>query len=134
MRLVAEAIKHLSVDDALRTLQVTQKRAARPLQKTLQSAVANAVNNAKLERATLVIQSIMVNEGQALKRFHPSTRGRIHPYKKRSSTVNVVLKSVSAPASSKPVEEKKASEPVVEKEEKKSILKKALAVGKRGKK
>jgi len=33
-----------------------------------------------------------VNEGPFLKRFHASTRGRIHPYKKRSSHIRVILK------------------------------------------
>ena len=30
-------------------------------------------------------------EGPALKRFRPSTKGRQHPYKKRSSHVKIIL-------------------------------------------
>jgi len=100
VRLVADAIRHLSIEEALKLLEATPKRAARPLTKTLQSAIANAVNNAKLEKSDLVIGSIMVNQSQALKRFRPSTRGRIHPYKKRGSTITIVVKSVSAVVSS----------------------------------
>ena len=37
------------------------------------------------------IKTIDVNEGSALKRFHPSTRGRVHPYKKRSTNIRIVL-------------------------------------------
>jgi len=92
MRLVADAIRNLSIDDAFHVLQATTKRASGPLEKTLLSAIANATNNAKLERNNLIIASIMVNEGQALKRFHPSTRGRVHAYKKRSSHVTIILK------------------------------------------
>lgn len=92
MRLVADAIRKLSIDDAQRVLKVTPKKAARPLAKTLQSAIANAVNNAKLNRNDLVIETILVNEGIAYKRFRPSTRGRIHPYKKRSSNITIILK------------------------------------------
>lgn len=99
VRLVADAVRHLSVEQALHMLQVTPKRAALPIAKTLQSAVANATNNAKLEKSTLVIGSIQVSEGQVFKRFRPSTRGRIHPYKKRSSTIAVVLKSIAVPSS-----------------------------------
>lgn len=91
VRLVADAIRTMPVETALATLQMTQKRAAHALHKTLSSAVANAVNNAKLDRTNLQIVRIDVSEGQALKRFHPSTRGRIHPYKKRSSHIRIIL-------------------------------------------
>lgn len=91
MRLVAEAVKHMTVDEAYAALEVTHKRAALPIQKTLKSAVANAVTNAKLDKDNLVIVSITVNESQAFKRFRPSTRGRIHPYKKRGSHLTIVL-------------------------------------------
>ncbi len=92
VRLVADSIRNLSIDEAVNLLSATEKRAALPLEKALKSAIANATNNAKLETKNLVIGSIIVNEGQALKRYHPSTRGRIHPYKKRSSIITIVLK------------------------------------------
>lgn len=92
LRLVAEAVKHMSIDEAYAVLEVTHKRAAQIMQKTLKSAVANAVTNAKLDKDQLLIASVMVNESQPLKRFRPSTRGRIHPYKKRGSHLTIVLK------------------------------------------
>ena len=92
IRLVADAVRTMPLETALHSLRVTHKRAADVLEKTLKSAVANAVNNAKLDKANLMIESILVTEGQALKRFHPSTRGRIHPYKRRSSHITVILK------------------------------------------
>jgi len=92
VRLVADTVRNLSIDEALHVLDAAEKRAALPIAKTLKSAVANAINNAKLDRAALTIGSIQVAEGQPLKRFQPSTRGRIHPYKKRSSHITVVLK------------------------------------------
>ena len=91
MRLVVDAIRGKSVDQALAMLSVMPKRAGTPVEKTLRSAVANAVNNAKLERETLFVTSMNVTEGQALKRFRPSTRGRVHPYKKRTSHLEIVL-------------------------------------------
>ena len=92
VRLVADAIRALSIDEAFQLLEVTPKRSARIIAKTLQSAVANATNNAKLDKSNLVIASIMVNEAPALKRFHPSSRGRAHPYKKRGSHLSIVVK------------------------------------------
>lgn len=98
VRLVADAVRNLSIDQAERVLEVTHKRAARSLLKVLKSAVANAVNNANLNRKDLRIASLQVSEAQAYKRFRPSTRGRIHPYKKRGSTITVVVKSVAVAA------------------------------------
>ncbi len=91
VRLVAEVVKPLPVNKALVVLKVMRKRASLAIAKTLESALANAVNNAKLDRGNLSIFDVEVNEGQALKRYHASTRGRIHPYKKRSSHIKVVL-------------------------------------------
>jgi large subunit ribosomal protein L22 len=91
VRLVADAISKLSVTQALHVLTTTQKRAGTPIRKTLQSAVANAVNNKQLEEKSLKIHSIQVTDGPVFKRFRPSTRGRIHPYKKRSSHITITL-------------------------------------------
>src|SRR5258708_1105383 len=98
LRLVAEAVKHMPIEEAYRVLEVTHKRAAIVMQKTLKSAVAKAVTNAKLDKDNLLIASVMVNESPALKRFHPSTRGRIHPYKKRGSHLTIILKEKPASA------------------------------------
>ncbi|OGH42314.1 MAG: 50S ribosomal protein L22 [Candidatus Levybacteria bacterium RIFCSPLOWO2_02_FULL_36_8b] len=91
VRLVADSIKKKSAKDALNALFLIRKRGASVLWKTLKSAVANAVNNAKLKEENLFIKNIEITEGQALKRFHHSTRGRVHPYKKRGSHIRIVL-------------------------------------------
>ena len=91
VRLVADAIRQLPLEQALVQLPLIRKRAAGALGVVLQSAVANAVNNAKLQRDQLHIAEIIVNEGESLKRFHASTRGRVHPYKKRSTNITIVL-------------------------------------------
>lgn len=93
IRLVADMIRHLSIDNALSALSATSKRAGKPLFKVLKSALANAQNNFGLDKKNMLLSSISVNEGPALKRFHPSSRGRTHPYKKRSSNISIVLKS-----------------------------------------
>jgi len=103
VRLVADAIRNMDVTEAMYLLQATQKQAAKALAKTLKSAVANAVTNNNLVAENLIVGSIMVNQGPAYKRFRPSTRGRIHPYKKRGSNVTLV---VAEKAVIKKVEEK----------------------------
>lgn len=91
VRLVADSIRNMSLLEAETALSFIQKRGAYPLQKLLKSAVANAVNNGKVEKDSLSIFSIDVFDGPAYKRFRPSTRGRIHPYKKRTSHIKIVL-------------------------------------------
>lgn len=95
VRLVADSIRNMSIDDALLALRVTKKRGAYVLTKTLTSALANAQNNNKIERANLRIMEILVSDGPALKRYHASTRGRIHPYKRRSTNLQIILKEVT---------------------------------------
>ncbi len=91
VRLVADAIRKLTVSDALTSLSVLNKRGASPLSKTLKSAVANAKNNNKVEITDLTIKTIDVSEAPSFKRYHPSTRGRVHPYKRRGSHIRIVL-------------------------------------------
>jgi large subunit ribosomal protein L22 len=63
------------------------------LEKTLKSAIANALANKNLKQETLRIKMIDVLEAPAYKRYHPSTRGRVHPYKRRGSHIKVVLET-----------------------------------------
>lgn len=92
-RLVADAVRGLSVANALSQLNLLHKRAAVPMKKVLDSAVANAVHNGKEGKGDLVIKEIMVNEGISYKRYHFAARGRIRPYKKRTSNIRVVVAS-----------------------------------------
>ena len=107
VRLVADAIRNQSVDDAMQILSLTQKHGAYVLKKALQSAVANAVANNKMQATNLVISQLLVNEGQFLKRFHASTRGRVHGYKKRTSHITIVLKEKEMKTIETKAEEKK---------------------------
>lgn len=99
VRLVADAIRNQSVQDALRMLSLTPKHGAYVLTKAIKSAAANS----KVAEDQLQIAQLIVNEGQFLKRFRASTRGRIHGYKKRTTHITVVLKEKETP---KPVVEK----------------------------
>ena len=115
VRLVAQVIRNQKADDALRTLYLLKKRGSLVLEKTLMSAIANATNNANLKREDLVIKSLDVLEAPAYKRYHPSTRGRIHPYKKRGSHITIVLEDLKVEAPKEEVkkefkEEKKEEE------------------------
>jgi large subunit ribosomal protein L22 len=93
VRLVADGIRNLSLSKALNVLSMTQKRGATVLESAFKSAIGNAVNNSKKSVDSLRIKTIEVWDGPAIKRFHASTRGRAHPYKKRSSHIKIILEA-----------------------------------------
>lgn len=93
IRLLVDSIKNMNIDQAEAALSVMGKRGALDIEKVLKSAVSNAVNNAKADRSKLRILSIEVFETPAFRRFRPSTRGRIHPYKKRGSKIKIILEA-----------------------------------------
>lgn len=91
VRLVVDQIKKLDLLSAVSYLQVLNKRSAMPVKKTIESAIANAVNNFKADKNNLTINDIQVNDAGAYKRYHYAARGRIRPYKKRTSHIKVIL-------------------------------------------
>jgi large subunit ribosomal protein L22 len=93
VRLVADSIRNLSLEKALNVLAMTQKRGATVLNTVFKSAIANAINNSKKNMDVLSIKGIEVWDGPSNKRFHPSTRGRVHPYKKKSSHIKIILEA-----------------------------------------
>jgi len=99
IRLVADSVRKLTIEEALQNLALFRQRGAQSLEKTLKSAVANAVNNNKVKRESLKIKSIEVQDTPAYKRFHASTRGRVHPYKRRGSNIRIILESAEVEAS-----------------------------------
>lgn len=90
VRLVADAIRRMSVDQALIKLTLMPKAAAEPMLKVLRSAVSNA-RKTEAEANTLVIKEIDVMGGPVMKRFHAVSRGMAHSYKKRMTHVKIVL-------------------------------------------
>jgi large subunit ribosomal protein L22 len=91
VRLVADMIRGKKVVDAEAILAFAIKKAKSPLGDLLDSAIANAKNNFKLEKDNLYVKEIMVNQGYVLKRSMPVSRGSAHPIKKRTSHVRLVL-------------------------------------------
>ena len=91
VRLVANALRGLSVNEAEAQLLFRPQRSSEPLLKLLRSAVANAKNSQKLNADKLVIEAIQVNQGPMLKRFMPRAMGRATPIHKKMSHVILVL-------------------------------------------
>ncbi|MBT3539410.1 50S ribosomal protein L22 [Candidatus Parcubacteria bacterium] len=91
VRLIAGLVRGLKVEDALVQLTFSKKRAASPVKKLIESAIANAQHNHDLKKDTLVIETIFVNEGSTLRRWMPRAMGRATPLRKRSSHITLVL-------------------------------------------
>src|ERR1041385_3969393 len=88
---VARIIRGMKAAAALDTLQFDPRKAARIIRKTLQSAIANAENNAQLAVEDLVVKSAEVGGGPMIKRFIAVARGSAHPILKRTAHIKIVL-------------------------------------------
>jgi large subunit ribosomal protein L22 len=96
MRLVIDQIRGKNVNEALGLLKFSKKHAAKQIEKTLNSAVANAEyaarqGNESLDVDTLFVKHAIVNEGPKIKRFMPAAQGRATPIQKRTSHVHIVV-------------------------------------------
>jgi len=91
VRLVANLVRRLPVGVAETQLKFMQKGAARPILKLLQSALANAEHNFKLNKDILWISHITVDGGMTIKRSRPRAFGRAAPIRKRTSHITIKL-------------------------------------------
>lgn len=91
MMVVAQVVKGMSVDEALKFLKFAPKKGADLLYKILFSAVKNAENNDNQKREDLYIETLMVHKGIVYKRGNPVSRGRMHSILKRTSNIRLEL-------------------------------------------
>ena len=88
---MARAIQGLPVADAIKKVEFSERKAARQLEKTIWSAVANAENNAKLSADDLRVKEATIGEGPAMKRFWARSRGMVSRIRKRTSHITIIL-------------------------------------------
>lgn len=91
VRIVLDNVRGLPVADARVVLDHTNRRAARPIRKCLDSAVANAQHNLALDADELFVAEAFADEGPTLKRFRPRARGRATQIRKRTSHITIVV-------------------------------------------
>jgi large subunit ribosomal protein L22 len=91
VRLVLDLVRGLPLDDARNVLAFTNRRAADPIRKLLESAVANAEHNFALDADELFVAEAYADEGPTLKRFRPRARGRATPIHKRTCHITIVV-------------------------------------------
>ena len=91
-RLVIDLIRGKKVAEALALLRFSQQRFARPIEKVLRSAVANAEQkNAAMDVEDLYVKEAFVDIGPTKhrKRIRPAPMGRAHRQMRRLSHITV---------------------------------------------
>lgn len=92
-REVARLVQGRLAEDALNMLSLIPRKAARLIERTLKSAVANAENddNGGVDRSQLIVKEALIGEGPTLKRFRPKARGSAGHIRKRTSHIRIVV-------------------------------------------
>jgi len=88
---VMALIRGKSIDEARAILKFSPGKAPKFVEKVLNSAVANAVNNFELSEDDLYVARAYDNNGPVLKRFRIGTQGRVNPVKKYTSHLYIIL-------------------------------------------
>ncbi len=92
-RLVVDMIRGKKVSEAKNILNNLNKKSSSLTKKVLDSAVANAVNNLKLDEATLYVKEARVDAGPVLKRHMFDSRSHIGHKDRRTSHIVITVVS-----------------------------------------
>ncbi|MFT5370098.1 MAG: large subunit ribosomal protein L22 [Candidatus Latescibacterota bacterium] len=92
-RQVVDLVRGKGIEEAMNILQFTPKKAARLVERTLRSAVANAVNKeeATVREEELYVKEAFVDGGIGMKRMRPQPRGAAGMIRKRYSHITLVV-------------------------------------------
>jgi large subunit ribosomal protein L22 len=89
---VLELVRGRDVDDALTTLTFSKRHVSQAIEKTMRSAVANAVQTeSRIDVDDLYVKEALVGPGPIMKRWIPRAQGRATPILKRTSHITIVL-------------------------------------------
>jgi len=94
-RLVLDLIRGKKAAEALAILRFTKKSVARDIEKTLRSAIANAVlvadrnQKRRLDEEDLVVSACFAGQGPSQKRVRPAPMGRAFRIIKRTAHITV---------------------------------------------
>jgi large subunit ribosomal protein L22 len=91
VRQVLDLVRGMSVDDAVRALQLSGKDAADDVLKVLDSAVANAEHNFQLPAEELYVAVAYADEGPTRKWGQPRARGRYFRIRRRTSHITLIV-------------------------------------------
>lgn len=127
VRLVANLIKGMPVNQAQAQLMFNPRKAALPILKLLQSAIASAKTK-NLNEKKLVVKEIKVDQGPAFKRYMPRAMGRATLILKKTSHITLILEEAEKEFKEKFKIEKKEKKSKKEKEPKKEKQKPPIKI------
>ena len=90
-RLVIDLIRGKNVADARSILANQPQRAARVIEKVLNSSVANAVNNLNLNEENLFVKTCYVDEALVMKRAKMDSRGHVGRNDHKTSHITIIV-------------------------------------------
>ncbi|MEM7543657.1 MAG: 50S ribosomal protein L22 [Pseudomonadota bacterium] len=91
VRLVADQIRGLPVENAINILSFSNKKAAPIVKKLLESAIANAEHNDSADVDELKVAEIHVDASLTMKRWRARARGRANKILKRGSNLTIAV-------------------------------------------
>jgi len=90
-RLVIDQIRGKDVISAREILKFTNRAVAEVVEKTLNSAVANAEHKQHVRAEALVVKTAFADEGPTLKRIRPRAKGSAARIRKRTSHITIIV-------------------------------------------
>lgn len=90
VRVLADVVRGMSVDQALTTLAFQQRAGAPILRKVIDSAVANA-DQRKMDIDKLIIADVQIDKAGVMRRYLPRAHGRATPIRKQLAHIHVAL-------------------------------------------
>ena len=90
-RLVIDLIRGKNVADAKAILANQPQRAARVIEKVLNSSIANAVNNFKMNEENLYVKTCYVDEALVMKRAKMDSRGHVGRNDHKTSHITIIV-------------------------------------------
>lgn len=91
MRFFLGGIKKMSPAQALEVLMYNPSKPAAIFYKSIKSAMTNAKQTLKVGDDLLQFKTLLVEEGQKMKRYQPAGRGTANTIKKKFSHIKIVL-------------------------------------------
>ncbi len=91
-RRVVDLLRGKTASEALTVLRFMPYRAAKPIEKALKSAMANAEQkNTKVDIDKLRIHKALIDQGPVMRRTDTRAMGRANIIKKRTSHIKIIL-------------------------------------------
>lgn len=90
-RIVLDQIRGKNVVKAQETLRFTNRAVAEIVEKTLNSAIANAGQKGVANTDDMVVKACFADEGPTLKRIRPRAKGSAARIRKRTSHITIIV-------------------------------------------